>query len=161
MSYTDIYNNQNASYPVGVDPNDFNQGMPTVNTQAAVANAGVASAPVPMGQNGLPNNGAAVPNVMGQGQGGQGNPGFFQQGGAGGFALGAIKVLGSLWNSFQQNKMAKQQFAFQKEAYQTNLKNQTQTYNTELQDRINARYVTEGRADVQGDVKNYVDKNKL
>ena len=87
-----------------------------------------------------------------------GNPGFFTKAGGAGLALGAIQTLGSLWNSAQQNKMAKKSFALQEESYRTNLGNQTKTYNTALEDRINARYATEGRS---GEAAAYIDKNKL
>tara|TARA_R110000822_G_scaffold25639_2_gene77634 strand:- start:604 stop:1068 length:465 start_codon:yes stop_codon:yes gene_type:complete len=87
-----------------------------------------------------------------------GNPGFFSKAGGAGLALGAIQTLGSLWNSAQQNKMAKKSFALQEESYRTNLGNQTKTYNTALEDRINARYATEGRS---GEAAAYIDKNKL
>ena len=72
--------------------------------------------------------------------------------------LGSIQVLGSLWNSFQQNKLAKESLKFQKNAYSTNLKNQTQSYNTALEDRINARYATEGRSE---EADAYISKHRL
>lgn len=87
-----------------------------------------------------------------------GQPGFFQKGGGASLALGAVQTLGSLWNSVQQNKMAKKSFALQEESYRTNLGNQTKTYNTALEDRINARYATEGRS---GEAAGYIEKNKL
>ena len=92
-----------------------------------------------------------------QGTGQQG-PGFWGQGGGAQMALGAIQTLGSLWNSFQQNKMAKQSLALQTRAFETNLRNQTQSYNTALEDRIRARYATEGRSE-QAD--SYIAKNRL
>ena len=85
-------------------------------------------------------------------------PGFFQEGGGAGLALGAIQTLGSLWNSFQQNKLAKKSLALQTRAFETNLANQTQTYNTALEDRINARYATEGRS---SEAAGYIERNKL
>jgi hypothetical protein len=72
--------------------------------------------------------------------------------------LGGIQTIGSLWNSFQQQKLAKETFAFNKQAYNTNLKNQTSTYNTALEDRINARYATEGRSD---QAEGYINEHKL
>jgi hypothetical protein len=101
--------------------------------------------------------GATTPNVGGAGGVG-GKPGFFQEGGAGGFALGAIQTLGSLWNSFQQNKLAKKSLDLQTRAFDTNLANQTKTYNTALEDRINARYATEGRSQ---EAAGYIEKNRL
>lgn len=86
-------------------------------------------------------------------------PGFFGQGGMAQIGLGAISTLGSLWNSFQQNKIAKKSLALQERTFETNLKNQTQTYNTELEDRIRTRYASEERA--AGEADKYIEKNKL
>lgn len=90
---------------------------------------------------------------------GASDPGLFQEGGAFQVGLGAIKTLGSLWNSFQQNKLAKKSLNLQTKAYETNLANQTQTYNTALEDRINARYAAERRDPAEA--QSYIDKNKL
>lgn len=98
--------------------------------------------------------GAPAPMAAAAGQ----KTGFFQPGGGASLALGAIQTLGSLWNSFQQNKMAKKSFALQERAFETNLANQTKTYNTALEDRINARYATEGRS---GEAAGYIERNKL
>lgn len=153
--YTDVF-----SY----DPASFSPGMPTVDTGAAIANlstpaqTGIApSAPVSAMQ------APQVPTTPGP-TGDTPAPtgtGFFSQYGPAQFALGAVQTLGSLWNSFQQNKLAKQTFKFQKEAYATNLANQEQSYNTELEDRISARYATEGRANVAEDTAAYMEKNRL
>ena len=62
-----------------------------------------------------------------------------------GLAIGGIQTLGALWNSYQQHKIAKEQLALQRESYETNLENNTQTYNTALEDRIRSRHNTEGR----------------
>lgn len=150
MSYTDIFNNS---------PNGLSMGMPTVDPVVAVSNLGqttntglttpsvttpVVNAPTVPGTTG-----GAAPQA----------PGFFSQHGPAQFALGAIQTLGSLWNSFQQNKMAKESMKFQKEAFATNLANQEQSYNTALEDRINARYVTEGKSQAEAD--SYIEKNRL
>lgn len=63
-----------------------------------------------------------------------------------GMVMGGLQALGSLWNSYNQQKLAKEQFKFQKQAWQTNLANQTKTYNTALEDRIRARHFTEGKS---------------
>ena len=55
--------------------------------------------------------------------------------------------------------MAKEQMAFAREQWNTNLANQTQTYNTALEDRIRARHNTEGRS--SGETNAYLDKHKL
>ena len=90
-------------------------------------------------------------------------PGFFQQGGMAQMGLGAISTLGGLWNSFQQSKIAKKSLQLQTKAFETNLKNQTQTYNTELEDRIRNRYAGGGAtgADLDNKTASYVEKNKL
>jgi hypothetical protein len=99
---------------------------------------------------------ATTPKVGGIGTGSK--PGFFQEGGMGGFAIGAIQTLGNLWNSFQQNKLAKKSLELQTRAFETNLGNQTKSYNTALEDRINARYATEGRSQ---EAAGYIEKNRL
>ncbi|MCA1807480.1 MAG: hypothetical protein LC687_06510 [Actinobacteria bacterium] len=86
-------------------------------------------------------------------------PGFFGQGGMAQVGLGAIQTLGSLWNSFQQNKIAKKSLNLQEKTFETNLANQTKSYNTELEDRIRTRYDSERRDPSEAD--SYIDKNKL
>lgn len=90
-------------------------------------------------------------------------PGFFGQGGMAQVGLGAISSLGSLWNSFQQSKIAKKALAFQERTFETNLANQTQSYNTELEDRIRNRYAGSGVTgdELENRTQSYVDKNKL
>lgn len=75
-----------------------------------------------------------------------------------GYVMDGIGAIGGLWGAIQQNKIAKQQLALSKEAYNTNMNNTIKTYNTALEDRIRARYTMEGRAD-QADA--YIDENKL
>lgn len=69
------------------------------------------------------------------------------KGGMASMALGGLQTLGSIWNSFQQMKLAKKTLKFQKNAFKTNLANSTKVYNTALEDRIRARYATEGRSE--------------
>jgi len=80
------------------------------------------------------------------------------KGGMASMALGGLQTLGGLWQSFQAQKMAKKAFNFQKDAWKTNLKNQTQVYNTSLEDRIRARYATEGRSE---EADSYIAEHKL
>ena len=75
-----------------------------------------------------------------------------------GYVMDGIGAIGGLWGAIQQNKIAKQQLALSREAYNTNMNNTIKTYNTALEDRIRARYVMEGRAD-QAD--GYIDEHKL
>jgi hypothetical protein len=76
-------------------------------------------------------------------------------GGAGGSGLGlnlptlnaginGIAQLGGLYLGIKQLGLAKDSFKLQKQAYKTNLANQTQSYNTQVSDRIAGRnYNTE------------------
>lgn len=88
-------------------------------------------------------------------------PGFFGEGGMAQIGIGAIGTLGSLWNSFQQSKIAKKSLALQEKTFETNLANQTQSYNTELEDRIRTRYAAEGRENADAQADSYIEKNKL
>lgn len=81
--------------------------------------------------------------------------------GAGGVGniLGGIGDIASIFQGFQANKLAKEQLGFQKEAYRTNLRNNTKSYNTALTDRITSRYAQEGKD--PNDAAEYVEQNKL
>lgn len=93
----------------------------------------------------------------------QGGPatksGFGLNSGTLNMALGGLQTIGSLWAAWEANKLAKKQFKFQKEAWQTNMANQIQSYNTALADRARARAFTEGRSDE--DAQRYIDENRL
>lgn len=70
-----------------------------------------------------------------------------------------LSGLGQLYIGLKSLGIAKDQLAFSKEAYQTNLNNQRRTYNTALEDRIRSRYVAEGRSSGEADA--YLAKNNL
>lgn len=70
-----------------------------------------------------------------------------------------LSGLGQLYIGLKSLGIAKDQLAFSKEAYNTNLTNQRKSYNTALEDRIRARAVTEGRA--SGYADEYMTKNRL
>lgn len=96
-----------------------------------------------MGQTGQP---AAVPAQQG----------FMAKAGSwlsNGQNLGAltqgISALGSAYLGFQQLQQAKQALGFQKEAFQANLRNSTQAYNTSLEDRIRGRSANPNESTVQ------------
>lgn len=97
------------------------------------------------------------------GAGGAGGQGGFLSGIGGldgiGTILGGLGDLGQIFASMKSLKLAQDQFDFNKDAYNTNVENQTQTYNTSLEDRIRARYKTEGRS--AADVDSYLSKNRL
>lgn len=79
--------------------------------------------------------------------------------GTGQLVLGTIGTLGNLWSAFQAQKLAKEQFDFQKGVTNTNLANQIQSYNTSLVDRINARSFMQGDSQVVTD--KYITDNSL
>ena len=79
--------------------------------------------------------------------------------GTGQLVLGTIGTLGNLWAAFQAQKLAKEQFEFQKGVTNTNLANQIQSYNTSLIDRINARSFMQG--DSQAVTDKYIADNLL
>ncbi|EAA6070268.1 hypothetical protein DQY91_22435 [Salmonella enterica subsp. enterica] len=55
--------------------------------------------------------------------------------------------------------LAKDQLQFQKDAYNTNLNNSIQSYNTQLEDRIRGR--TSNYAGKEEDVQTYLANNRL
>lgn len=114
--------------------------------------------------------GSAIPDVSvaaptgvgtgaGNGAGAQQGSGFWSKDGGAGMILGGVQVLGNLWSSFQAHKMAKEQMSFAREQWDTNLSNQTQTYNTALEDRVRGRYAQGTRSEDQ--LTSEIDKNKL
>ena len=79
--------------------------------------------------------------------------------GTGQLVLGAIGSIGNLWSSWQAQKLAKEQFNYQKGITDTNLANQIQSYNTALMDRINARGYMQG--DNQSTINQYIQDNSI
>lgn len=73
--------------------------------------------------------------------------------------MGGVQMLGNLWNSYQQQKIAKEQLSLARDTFQTNLENNRQTYNTALEDRIRSRYNTEGRTTAEAD--SYLSEHSL
>lgn len=63
------------------------------------------------------------------------------------------------WTGMQQLDLARDQLNFQKNAFNTNLRNQTQAYNTALEDRIRGR--TSNYEGKEQDVQNYLNQNRL
>lgn len=59
--------------------------------------------------------------------------------------LGGLSSLGQLWQGFQAQKMAKDQWKTQKSILNTNMMNQIQSYNNSLKDRLDTRAKMEGR----------------
>lgn len=103
-----------------------------------------------------------------QSPGGAGGGGLGGFGGGGGFGFNmptfqlGLQGLGmglNFYNAMQANKLAKQQFNFQKEFAMKNLANQTKTYNTALEDRGRARAAMEGQSAEEAAA--YIDNNRL
>lgn len=74
-------------------------------------------------------------------------------------ALGGINTAAGLWGGLQAQKLAREQFDFTKSMATKNLANQTQSYNTALSDKINARAKTQGMT--AQETQAYLDKNRL
>ena len=79
--------------------------------------------------------------------------------GTGQLVLGGIGTIGNLWSAWQTQKLAKEQFNYQKGITDTNLANQIQSYNTALSDRMNARGFVQG--DSQSTIDQYIEENSL
>lgn len=76
-----------------------------------------------------------------------------------GAGISAFSSLANAWQAYEANKLAKKQFALQKEAYQTNLANQIKAYNTTLAGR---RESTAGfRGETAAQTADYVKKHSL
>lgn len=78
-----------------------------------------------------------------------------------GIGIQGLAAIGGLYNAFQSNKLAKDQFAFTKEVTNTNLNNQIKTFNTTLEDRALARGRLNGEADPSAYAAAYTDKNRI
>ena len=79
--------------------------------------------------------------------------------GTGQLVLGATGTIGKLWSAWQAQKLAKEQFNYQKGITDTNLANQIQSYNTALTDRITARGFMQG--DSQSTIDQYIGDNSM
>lgn len=71
--------------------------------------------------------------------------------------IGGIQTIGNLWNSFQANQLANNQFDFTKKITDTNLDNSIRSYNTTLEDKIRARSAMEARP--EGFADDYINKH--
>lgn len=73
--------------------------------------------------------------------------------------LGGLGALFQGWSGLQQSKLAKDALNFQKQTFQTNLANQTQAYNTQLEDQYKAR--TSDYAGKDKDVAKYMAEHGM
>lgn len=79
-------------------------------------------------------------------------------------AFQGLQTLGNLWQGIQANKLAKRAFNFQKDFANTNLRNQTQEYNTGMADRVASRqavYAGSANAMSADQANAYLSQNQL
>lgn len=101
----------------------------------------------------------AIPGMGGGAPGGGMGGGLGFNMGTAQMAMSGLQTIGNLWSAFQANKLAKKAFNFQRDFANTNLRNQTQTYNTALEDRgANRAFVTGMSPEM---ARAYLDKNRL
>jgi hypothetical protein len=137
-----------------INPNFMEQltslsaGAPPVNngdwSQNAAGYQPFAAGSTPQNANGGMDFLKILGSLGGNGQGGAGGSGLGWNLGTINAGIQGIAQLGNLYMGIKQLGLAKDSFNFQKKAYETNLKNQTQSYNTQITDRVNGRsYNTE------------------
>ena len=144
--------------------NDYLQGTPSYGmssmgvTPQSLNFTGAGSNQIPIGQFGGQIDQASdwLRNLNSPGSGGL-NFGFNIPSAQ--LGLGALNTIGGLWGGLQAQKLARDQFNFTKNMATTNLANQTQSYNTALTDKINARAKTQGMTSQEAQA--YLDKNRL
>lgn len=122
-------------------------GVPMVTNPASIPGPTLASQPpvVPGGQVGQT---PQVPQTPQTPQNWFGKIGGVE--GLGSIASG-LASLGQLYGALQGIGIARKQLKLSERAFETNLGNQTQSYNTSLEDRIRSRYATEGRGASEAD----------
>lgn len=145
------FNNYNSATTNGSQLSNTQMGMNQIQVGASTGNVGTM---------GVPDVTVASPTIPQMGYtGAQQGSGFWSKDGGAGMVLGGVQVLGNLWSSYQAHKMAKEQMAFAREQWDTNLANQTQTYNTALEDRIRGRYAEGVRS--ESEVQGEIDRHSL
>ena len=68
-------------------------------------------------------------------------------------AMSGLASMGQLWQGFQANKLAQDQWKTQKSVLNTNMMNQIQSYNNSLKDRLDTRAKMEGRDQASADAQ--------
>lgn len=149
------FNNYGSATTNGTDLSASGMGlsMGTPTTQPTMSGT----------NNMVPDMSVKSPTMFNTGSGNYGTAqqgsGFWSKDGGAGMILGGVQVLGNLWSSFQAHKMAQKQMDFAREQWDTNLANQTQTYNTALEDRVRGRYAQGTRSESQ--LTGEIDRHKL
>ncbi len=163
-------NTQQASYsansfPMSQGPmsQPFQFGVPAAPAQAVQVPSYMAAAPGvnswmdAYGANPTYSN-QEMPTITGD-PGTGGLKGWLSNGQNLGVAIQGFGTLANAYLGFQQLKNAKANLAFQKDAFNTNLINSTQNYNTSLEDRIRGR--TSAYDGKEADVQAYLAKHSL
>lgn len=75
-----------------------------------------------------------------------------------GAGLSGLATIGNVWNAWQSQKLAKQQFKYTRGVTETNLANSIASYNTALSDRARSRGAMEGQS--QSQIDQYVNDNR-
>ena len=76
-----------------------------------------------------------------------------------GTLLSGVGDLAGIYSAFQANKLSSDSLNFQKDAFERNFANQTQTYNTNLSDRAEARRKFAGGTVAERDA--YITQNRI
>lgn len=132
----------------GFGSTDMNLGSATFGQPSAGSIYGALNS---IGSNNGTNNNGTYGSGLGLGLGA--NIGTAQ------LALSGLSSLANLWNAFQAQGLANDQFEYTKNVTDTNLNNQIKSYNTALEDRINSRAKAQGMSDEEA--RQYVEKNRL
>lgn len=127
---------------------------------------------MPMSQWGRQNYGTGLmnPNTFGMPAGtqsGGGNTNFFDPSNTNfgwnantlSFGLQGLQGLGNLWGAWQSNRLARDQLDFTRNFARANLSNQTQAYNTAIEDRARSRAAVEGQTSAEQAA--WVARNRL
>ena len=74
--------------------------------------------------------------------------------------LNAVMGLGQLWNGFQAQKLARDSFNFNKQLATTNLANQTNAYNTQLEAKARGAAVYRNQDPNSAEVNKFIDDRR-
>lgn len=146
-------------------PNNLGLGslgnIPQLNNVDAIRNNGLVLAGngnKPLGT-GLNTGGSAWDNILGGLKDKDGNYNWLGKGGIMDYGLQGLQTITGIWNAHKANKLARDQFNFQKDIANANLNNTISSYNTRLSDRARSRGFVEGQSQEQ--IDKYVNDNKL
>lgn len=78
-----------------------------------------------------------------------------------GSIMDGLGSLAEIWGAIQGVKLGREQLAFAKSSYETNLANSTQTYNTSLENEINSNFSAREKAASPTMVDDYLSRHSL